>query len=143
MAQNSHPERLRKHFEDIQGTNLIGRGWAQGRSMDELGLTTKYPLSNILRVGFLAIIGFIGFGFSFMLSGAIKEIRDDEEVVASSIMLCVGLCGVLIALRGIWRVWWDVFRRDVKEDHFSNHYITQSPELDSEHKAHRETEHRH
>ena len=49
-----------------------------------------------------------------MLGGGIEDIKDGDT--ASGLMMAVtGLVGTFFAARGIWRVWWDVFRRSCEK----------------------------
>jgi hypothetical protein len=106
MQQDQPEDRL----HSLQPDNPVARSWAQGRFVDEAWLTARRPLTNIQRLGFLAISTFIGVGACSLAIGGIDNIRDGN-IATGVIMAGVGLVCICLASRGIWRVWWDVFRR--------------------------------
>ena len=105
---------MREELEQLQPINPVSRSWAQGRSVDELWLTRKRPLTNIQRFALLLLSAFIGAVSCDLLGWGIAGVRDGD-IALGSIMALIGIAGVCLAIRGIWRVAWDVFKGPVAE----------------------------
>jgi len=103
-------DRPEDHIHSLQPINPVTRSWAQGRSVDEAWLTTGRPLTNIQRFGFLMISTITGV-FGGSLFGAGVWLFRDGDTAAGVMMAGGGAVLICMASRGIWRVWWDVFRR--------------------------------
>lgn len=115
MEDNKQYDVIRQELERLQQVNPVARSWAQGRSVDSLVMTRDRPLNNLQRLGILILMFPIGGGAALMLGGDIEDIRDGD-VLMGTLMRVVGLGGVCFALRAIWRVWWDVFKRPAQQE---------------------------
>ena len=89
----------------------IHRAYREGPTVNSAWLTDKRPLTNLQRLAFIILSAFIGLGGSMFTSAGVADLRD-ADFIPGLVFILLGVATLYLGLRGLWRVFKDVFFRN-------------------------------